>query len=84
MRKFIIPMAIAAMLAPSLALAAVQTTEGTIRSIDAKAMTFVFSDGQTYHLPAGYNVASLKVGEKLKVTWDKMGALNEATLIVIE
>jgi hypothetical protein len=85
MRKFILPVVTAAaLLAPSLAMAAVQTTEGTIKSIDAKAMTITLNNNQAYHLPASYRVADLKAGEKVKVTWDKMGQLNEASKVEVE
>jgi Cu/Ag efflux protein CusF len=85
MRKILLPLVItAALAAPSLALAAAQTTDGTIRAIDQKAMTVTLNDGEVFHLPPAYKVADLKAGAKVKVTWDKMGTLNQASTIVIE
>lgn len=85
MHKLMLPLVVAAaIVAPSLALAAAQTTEVTIKSLDAKAMTITASDGVVYHLPTAYTVADLKIGEKVKVTWDKMGTLNQASKVDLE
>lgn len=85
MRKILLPLvAAASLLAPSLALAAPQTTELTIKALDAKAMTITANDGVVYHLPVAFKVADLKTGQKVKVTWDKMGSLNQASTVEIE
>lgn len=85
MRKILLPIVIAAsLLAPSLALAAAQTIDVTIKSLDAKAMTITANDGVVYHLPVAFKVADLKAGQKVKVTWDKMGTLNQASKVEIE
>jgi hypothetical protein len=85
MHKIMLPLVVvAALAAPSLALAAAQTTEITIKSLDAKAMTVTANDGVVYHLPTAYTVADLKAGQKVKLTWDKMGTLNQASKVDIE
>ena len=85
MRKFILPlMLVAALAAPSLAMAAASTAEGTIKSLDVKAWTLVLNDGTSYTLAKTIKVADLKVGEKVKITWSKMGTVNEASAIVAE
>ena len=84
MRKLILPLVLVASFgAPSLALAAVTTTDGVIKSIDAKTMTLTLGDGSSYKLPAYLKLADLKAGEKVKVTWDKLGGVNEATKVEI-
>jgi hypothetical protein len=91
MRKYILPLVIGASLfAPTLALAAAQTTEVTIKSLDAKALTITANDGVVYHVPsiaqfvpATAQFAQLKIGEKVKVTWDKAGMLNQASKLEI-
>lgn len=61
-------------------MAAPTDTTGVIKSIDEKAITVVLEDGTTYHLPAGYDVKSVKVGEKM-VSWEMKGTLKEATAL---
>lgn len=83
MNKFALPLVlIAAISAPSLALAAPTNTDGAIKSIDSKAMSITLDNGQAYHLPASFKLADLKVGEKVRVTWDRKGAANEASAVV--
>lgn len=85
MRKILLPLVTAmALIAPSLALAAAQTTDVTIKALDAKAMTITAGDGMVYHLPTAFKVADLKAGQKVKVTWDKVGSLNQASKVEIE
>jgi Cu/Ag efflux protein CusF len=92
MRKILLPVVAAlSLLAPSLALAAPQTTETTIKALDATAMTITATDGTVYHLassatfmPQARKFADLKVGSKVKLTWDKLGTLNEASQVQIE
>lgn len=61
------------------AFAAATDTAGTIKSIDAKALTVTLQDGTTYQLPAGFKLDAFKVGEKVSVSWEAKGALKEAT-----
>lgn len=80
MRSKMIPLVLVASLSfGAAAFAAVTDTSGTIKAIDAKAMTVTLADGTFYHLPAGFKLADLKVGEKVVVSWDAKGALKEAT-----
>ena len=79
MRKIIAPLIlIGSLAATSLAFAAPTVTEGTIKAIDMKAMTVTLDDGTLFHLPKGFKIASYKVGEKVKVTWE---TINEATAL---
>ena len=59
--------------------AAATDTAGTIKSIDAKALTVTLADGATYKLPAGFKLDTFKVGGKVSVSWEAKGALKEAS-----
>lgn len=79
MRSKILPLVLIAGVAfGGAAFAAATDTAGTIKSIDAKAMTVTLADGTTYHLPAGFKLGAFKVGEKVSVTWEAKGALKDA------
>jgi hypothetical protein len=52
------------------ALAAQQTLNGTIKSIDAKMHTFTLADGHSFVAGSKLDVASLKPGEKVQVTYE--------------
>ena len=88
MRKFVLPMILVASLGVSsiamAATAAPSTTEGTIKALDAKAMTLTLADGSVYGLEKSIKLASLKVGEKVKITWTKVGKVDEASAVVVE
>lgn len=69
--KRIIPAVVAAsLLAGTAAFAASQSMNGAIKSIDAKQATITLATGETFQLPKGFNVKSLKAGEKVSVTYD--------------
>lgn len=80
MRSKILPLVlIAGMTFGGAAFAAATDTAGTIKAIDAKAMTVTLEDGTTYQLPAGFKLDAFKVGEKVSVSWEAKGALKDAT-----
>lgn len=84
MRKFLFPAVAAALLATSIgAYAASSPDTGVIKAIDAKAMTMTLADGVAYKLPANFKVASLKVGEKVTVTWKMNGTAYDAETVVV-
>jgi Cu/Ag efflux protein CusF len=84
MRKFVLPLILVASLgATSLAMAAGQNAQGIVKAVDAKAMTLTLGDGSIYKLPARFKVADLKTGEKVKLSWQKVGKVNDATSIAI-
>ena len=82
MMSKLIPAALV-LLIGSTSLAFAESTEGKIKEIDAKAMTITLEDGMVVGLPGGYKVADLKVGEKVKVEWQRKDNTNEASEIVI-
>lgn len=82
MRFNILPVVLVAVVAASGAFAATSaatTADGVIKSIDAKAMSITLADGTVYMLPKGFKVDTVKVGEKVAVTFDKKGKANDAT-----
>ncbi len=82
MRSNILPFALIASIGLGSAVMAAPTdTSGVIKTIDEKAMTVVLADGTIYHLPAGYDLKALKVGEKVVVSWEMKGTLKEATAL---
>lgn len=81
MRTKILPLILVATMAASGAFAGATTTDGTIKSIDAKAMSITLADGTVYMLPSGFKVDGLKVGEKVAVTWELKGKVNEASAV---
>lgn len=80
MRKFLVPLTVAAAVGLSgAAFAAGTPANGTIKSINAKAETVTLSDGHTYQLPKGYKLGSFKVGEKVSLTWQMKAGKYEAS-----
>lgn len=74
MRKLFVPVATAAILATSaVAFAAAQHTDGTVKSIDVKAMSLTLADGTNFVLPKTFKDPGLKAGEKVSVMWDMSG-----------
>lgn len=74
MRKLLVPAIAAAVLATSaIAFAAAQHTDGTIKTVDMKAMSLTMADGTTYMLPKTFKDPGLKAGEKVSVMWDMSG-----------
>ncbi len=68
MKKLMTAAAAAALLAASSFAAFAADVQGSITSIDAQAGTVTLDDGKTYTLPANFDVASLKPGEKVMLT----------------
>ncbi|PTM98569.1 DUF1344 domain-containing protein [Mycoplana dimorpha] len=84
MRVLLSKLAIVAFLAaPAVALAAPQTTTGTVKSFSPKQMTLTLDNGTVYMLPKGYKNPGLKAGEKVSITWNMAGKKHEATAVKI-
>jgi Protein of unknown function (DUF1344) len=82
MRKSIILAAsLASMLVSSAAFAASMSDAGAIKAIDAKANTITLADGKVFILPAKFDLKTIKVGEKVTVTYDMKGKDMIATLV---
>ncbi len=54
---------------------------GAIKKINAKHMYIVLDNGKRYHLPSGFDMSGLKVGEKVTVTYTMKGKLHEASAV---
>ena len=80
MRKLMIAAGAAAFLASaSFAMAADAT--GAISSIDTSAGTVTLEDGKVYKLPASVDAASLKVGDKVNITFEDMNGTLTASAV---
>jgi hypothetical protein len=76
MKKLMIAAGAASLLALSSLAALADEAQGSITSIDTSAMTVTLDDGSTYTLPASVDAASLKVGEKVKIEFNKDSSGN--------
>ncbi|MEO8241219.1 MAG: DUF1344 domain-containing protein [bacterium] len=72
----------AAVMVGSSVFAASMQAAGTIKAIDAKAMTVTMSDGTVYTLPAGFKLTDFKVGESVKLTWEQKGTAKDIDTMV--
>lgn len=63
------------------ALAATLSMSGVIKSIDAAKNDVVLQGGQTFVLPAKFDAKTIKVGEKVKITYEKQGGNMVASKI---
>ena len=50
---------------------------GTIKAVDAKAMTVTMEDGTLYSLPAGFKIDAFKAGQKVTLTWELKGTVKD-------
>ncbi len=61
------------------AFAAALSKTGEVKSTDATKSELVLSTGDTFTLPASFKIASLKTGEKVKVTYQMKDGKMVAT-----
>lgn len=83
MRAFIIPAAIAALIAGAPLAMAAQMTTGHVKAFDAKTNTLTLKNGTAYMLPVGFKDPGLKAGSKVQVSWDMQGGKHEASAVKI-
>lgn len=57
------------------------TATGAIKTIDAKAHTVTLADGTSYTLPSNFKMKKLTVGEKVSISWQANGGVNEVQKI---
>lgn len=84
MRSKLLPAIVVAGLAFGGAAFAATDTTGTIKAIDAKAMTVTLDDGTVYYFPATVKLDGFKVGEKVMISWDMKDSKHDATAIKAE
>ena len=82
MHKLLVSAGAAALLAASSIAAFAADATGAIQSIDATAGTVTLEDGTVYVLPAGFDSATFKVGDQVKITYDEADGKMTATEIV--
>jgi len=82
MQKLALPCALVALLATA-SLATAATVVGTIKTIDAAKSMLMLDNGTSYMVPANakVNLSTLKVGEKVDVTYSEMGGKMEISTI---
>jgi Cu/Ag efflux protein CusF len=79
--SFILATSIAALTISSAAFAASMTDAGAIKAIDVKADTVTLADGKAFVLPAKFDIKTIKVGEKVSVTYDMKDKTMVATAV---
>jgi len=79
--KRVIPVLVATAFAGT-AFAAALSATGTIKSIDPAKKDIVLESGDTFGLPAKFDAAKLKVGEKVKILYMKKGDQMVASKVV--
>jgi len=82
MRSYLLPLALSLSFAAAGAMAAT-TTNGVIKSMDAKAHTVTLADGSVYVLPKTIKAGSMKVGEKVAIIWNQKGNAKDATKVTV-
>jgi hypothetical protein len=65
----------------ALAAEPVYTTTGKIKSIDMLNHVVTLDNGTTYKVANGVNIAKVKLGQKVKLTYTGSGATTEASAI---
>jgi Cu/Ag efflux protein CusF len=83
MRKFLLPITAAALIASSVGVFAADTATGVIKAFDLTAKTLTLEDGTVYVLPAEFKDPGLKVGEKITVAWTMVGDKHQADTVTI-
>lgn len=79
--KSILPAALIAAFSASAAMAAPLTKTGEIKSTDATKHELVLATGDTFVVGAKVNLAKLKAGEKVTVTYETKDGKNEASKV---
>jgi hypothetical protein len=82
MRKLLVATSAAAMLAASSFAAFAEDATGAVQSIDTTAGTVTLADGSVYVLPAGFDAASIAVGDEVTITYEA-GADGQMTATAI-
>jgi hypothetical protein len=81
MRKLMVAAGAAALLAASTISAFAAEATGAISSIDTTAGTVTLEDGTVYVLPAGFDAATISVGDQVKITYDEADGKMTATMV---
>lgn len=79
MRRLMVAASAAAMLAASSLAAYAAEASGAVTAIDPAAGTVTLADGKVYVLPAGFDAASIAVGDDVTITFDEADGQMTAT-----
>ena len=71
--KRIIPAVLVGAMLAGPAFAAALSMSGVIKTIDTAKNDVVLKGGETFVLPAKFDLKKIKVGEKVKITYEKQG-----------
>ena len=82
MRRLLVATSAAALLAASSFAAYAEDASGAVQSIDTTAGTVTLADGQVYVLPAGFDAASIAVGDEVTITYEA-GADGQMTATTV-
>ncbi len=80
-KSFIIAASLSTLFVTSAAFAAGMTDTAAIKTIDAKANSITLADGKSFVLPAKFDLKTIKVGEKVLVTYDMKDKLMVASAV---
>jgi len=81
--KRVIPAIIIATMLAGSAFAAPLSVSGVIKTIDTAKKDVVLKSGETFVLPAKFDFKKIKVGEKVKITYEKQGTKMVASDVVV-
>lgn len=81
-KSLIIAASLGTLLVSTSAFAAALTDTSAIKSIDAKANSITLADGKSFVLPVKFDLKTIKVGEKVVVTYAMKDKLMVATAVV--
>ena len=88
MRNFIVPAALALVLASSglamAATAAPQSITSTVKAFNAGTHMLTLANGIEYALPTTFKDPGLKVGERVTVKWEQKGTAYQADSVVVD
>ncbi|CAN5242741.1 hypothetical protein BH10PSE9_BH10PSE9_13130 [soil metagenome] len=73
MRKTMIAVGAALLLAAASSVAFSAEVDGSIASVDPTTNTITLTDGSTYTLPAGVSAAALQAGTRVRVIYQENG-----------
>jgi Cu/Ag efflux protein CusF len=80
-KSLIIAASLSTLFVTSAAFAAGMTDTAAIKTIDAKANSITLADGKSFVLPAKFDLKTIKVGEKVLVTYDMKDKLMVASAV---
>jgi uncharacterized protein DUF1344 len=81
-QKLLVPAVVLGIAAAStMALAAIETKVGNIKSLDTAKHELVLSTGETFELPKTVQLKTLKVGEKVSIAYEITNGKMMATKV---